>query len=142
MREAQSVADIATRLQTTAIAIGLNASCNAFRYYKTGVITYAQCPGGSMNHSNSVVGIVAGNATCNLAGGWVCDTVDQANGGSYYWLVQNSWGTGWGEAGLSRWEMAEGLGVACFNCDATWPSLAPLPPAPAPAPATSALNGV
>ena len=108
-------------MATTPIAIGLNASCNSYRYYKTGIISYAQCPGGSMNHSNSVVGYVAGNADCTIDKGWSCDIVPAD--GSYYWLVQNSWGPTWGEKGYSRWEMAEGLGVACFNCDPTWPKL-------------------
>ena len=85
MREARSVADIAARLATTPIAIGLNASCSAFRFYSSGIITYAQCPGGNMDHSNSVVGAIAGNDTCTKANDWACDAV--AEGGSYYWLV-------------------------------------------------------
>ena len=76
-----------------------------------------------MNHSNSVVGIVAGNATCTIGDSWNCETVP--SGSSYYWLVQNSWGTGWGEKGFARFEMAEGYGVASMNLDATYPILAP-----------------
>lgn len=112
-------------MATTPFTIGLNSLCDAYRYYKSGIITYAQCPGGNMNHTNAVVGYVAGNDTCTAAGGWVCDSVPE--GSAYYWLVQNSWGTTWGESGYARFEMAEGLGVACMNCDATYPTLAPLP---------------
>ena len=40
-----------------------------------------------------------------------------------YWRIQNSWGTGWGQGGFAKLEMAEGNGVGCTNCDVTWPNL-------------------
>ena len=116
-------------MATTPFAIGVDATCLAYRFYKAGIITYEQCPGnGYMNHSNAVVGYVAGNNTCTIDNAWACDEVPE--GGAFYWLVQNSWGTGWGEKGYARFEMAEGFGVACMNCDATYPTLAPLSVSP------------
>lgn len=85
LRETNSVAALVNRLTTTPFAIGVNSLCDAYRYYKSGILTYAQCPGGSMNHSNSVVGYVAGNADCTTDKGWACDTVPID--GVYYWLV-------------------------------------------------------
>ena len=126
-REARSVLSLLTRMATTPFSIGVNAACDSYRYYKSGIITLAQCPGdGTMDHSNSVVGYVAGNDTCTINNNWACEEVPE--GGSYYWLVQNSWGTGWGEGGYARFEMADGFGVACMNCDATYPTLASYDP--------------
>ena len=39
-REERSVVSLMTRMVTTPFSIGVDASCNAYRFYKAGIITY------------------------------------------------------------------------------------------------------
>ncbi len=77
-----------------AIAIAAGSSC--FRNYQSGIIGPGSCEcSGSVNHSVTVVG-------------W----------GEGYWIIKNSWGTGWGEKGYARLAM----GVAGGTCRMmAWP---------------------
>jgi len=63
------------------VSIGISASPNAFRYYSSGVVQAADCYG-TLNHAVVVIGYD-----------------DAEDGGNGAWIVQNSWGTGWGDAG-------------------------------------------
>lgn len=48
------------RLQSTPIAIGIHASCSAFMYYDSGIITLDQCPPAGMDHSVVIIGYASG----------------------------------------------------------------------------------
>lgn len=63
------------------VSIAINASSNAFRYYWSGVLQAYDCYG-PVNHAAVVIGYN-----------------DADNGGRGAWIVQNSWGTAWGNAG-------------------------------------------
>ena len=53
-------------------------------FYKSGIWSNPECQGeGSSNHAVLVVGYGSDN-------------------GNDYWLIKNSWGTGWGENGYLR----------------------------------------
>jgi len=83
--------DDATALQTAAVAgcvsVAIEADQYAFQYYSSGVLT-GTC-GTDLDHGVLVVGY-------------------GVDGTQDYWLVKNSWGTSWGEAGYV---------LICRNCD-------------------------
>jgi hypothetical protein len=60
--------------QTRPIAIALSSDSQYFKYYSSGVLT--KC-GTAINHAANLVGVFQ-NSTLN------------------YWIVKNSFGTGWG----------------------------------------------
>lgn len=62
------------------LAININAS--SFQYYKGGIFNPSSCSN-SVNHGVTIVGYGQSN-------------------GSPYWIVKNSWGSQWGEAGYFR----------------------------------------
>ena len=64
------------------VSIALRASSNAFRFYSGGILSSIFC-GTSLDHAVILVGY----------GG---------SGLKKYWIIKNSWGSGWGESGYVR----------------------------------------
>lgn len=64
------------------ISVAIDAGEDAFRFYSSGIFT-GKC-GTSLDHGVTAIG-------------YGTDT-----DGTNYWLVKNSWGTGWGEGGYIR----------------------------------------
>lgn len=73
-----------TQLNVGPVTIAVAASSSVFQYYKSGIIDSTSC-GTGINHAV-------------LAVGYGTDAVL----GKDYWLVKNSWGSAWGEAGYFR----------------------------------------
>ncbi|KAK4858244.1 hypothetical protein QYF36_013234 [Acer negundo] len=65
------------------VSVVIDASCSEFKYYRSGVFT-GNC-GTKLLHAVTVVGYGTENGN-----------------GTRYWIVKNSWGTGWGENGYMR----------------------------------------
>lgn len=147
-RAAQNVAAIKEAIQDKPAAIGIYASCSAFMFYSSGIITAAQCPQTGMDHSVTLVGWYGGsddptptpdpdpspspdpeptpdNPDHCIVTKWYsrCYTAQSVSNSEPYWRIQNSWGVDWGEDGFAKLEMAEGTGVGCSNCDVTWPNI-------------------
>jgi len=89
--------DDSTALETAAasgcVSVAIEADQAAFQYYSSGILS-GTC-GTSLDHGVLVVGY--GTATS-----------EDGQATQDYWLVKNSWGTSWGEAGYVQ---------ICRNCD-------------------------
>lgn len=81
--------DIMISLTKAPIAIGLDANNFYFRFYQSGVIDVPSNFSKVMNHAVLLVGY------------------DKDEKG-YYWIIQNSWGTSWGEDGFCKIRIKNG----------------------------------
>jgi len=75
---------IMTLLQQGPVAVGVNALDFAFQFYSSGIISPLDCSNKKINHVVLLVGL----------------GVDSNN--IPYWLIQNSFGTTWGNAGYAK----------------------------------------
>ncbi|XP_066221815.1 procathepsin L-like isoform X2 [Saccopteryx leptura] len=69
------------------IAVAMDAGHYSFQFYKKGVYYYPKCSNKHLNHGVLVVGYYFEEAEPN---------------NNTYWLVKNSWGTGWGMDGYFK----------------------------------------
>lgn len=126
------------------ITLGITAGSAAFSYFKSGVLeTEDGCPESSgLNHAVALVGYGTYTKTETLGGSttttcltknkrdctgsnefWVyglcCFETTTAGTTSNvekgYYIVQNSWGTGYGDNGFIRFEANEGNGICGMN---------------------------
>ena len=95
-RASTTVASHKNLINSGVLGIALAAGSSAFQLYKSGVLSGTAC-GTSINHAVAIVGW--GSAS-----------------GQDYWIVRNSWGSGWGDAGHIKIAAQDGSGVcACQN---------------------------
>ena len=85
-------------------AVALDASQEVYQQYTSGIITTTAC-GTNIDHANLAVGYSVGT----IAGD--------------YWIVQNSWGTDWGEKGYVKIGMASGAGICGINKQVEYPNV-------------------
>ena len=64
------------------VSIALDAGKSVFQLYRSGILNSSSC-GTTLNHAVVIVGY-------------------GTSGSTPYWLVRNSWGSSWGEAGYIR----------------------------------------
>lgn len=88
----KSILDMKMNLIQTPITIALDADNIFFRFYKEGVIDIPSNANSSMNHAVLLVGF---------------DYDDEG----MYWIIQNSWGSDWGDNGFCRIRAVPGEGV-------------------------------
>jgi KDEL-tailed cysteine endopeptidase len=81
------------------VSVAIEADTYVFQTYSTGILTSAAC-GTNIDHAVVAVGY-----------------------GANYYIVRNSWGTGWGESGYVRIGMTEGLGTCGINQYVFYPTV-------------------
>ena len=92
-----SVADMKSELQNGPMSIAVAAGNNCWRYYEGGILSEDNnCPGG-LDHGVVIVGL------------------DETSGQKPYWIIQNSWGTGWGNQGFIWIAVEGGNGTSDMN---------------------------
>lgn len=80
------------------VSIAIEADKRVFQQYSTGIFDSDSC-GTNLDHAVAIVGY-----------------------GIDYWLVRNSWGTSWGEAGYIKIAKTSGDGVCGINMEPVYPS--------------------
>ncbi|XP_056614235.1 procathepsin L [Triplophysa dalaica] len=65
------------------ITVAIDADHTSFLFYSSGIYKESSCNPNNLNHAVLLVGY-------------------GSDGGKDYWIIKNSWGTGWGEGGYMR----------------------------------------
>lgn len=94
-------ANMMTATNTKPMSVSIEADKLVFQTYHSGVITSSKC-GTQLDHAVVVTGYVTSTSP-------------------NYWIVRNSWGSGWGEAGYVNIGMASGNGICGINMDPAQP---------------------
>lgn len=122
------MADAKAMLAQVPMTVAIDAS-GIFQSYRSGVISTTSGCGTSLNHAVTLVGYTEkgsvpppppGPVNCDVHKWWhSCSAsgrlLADANGYENYWKIQNSWGTGWGDAGFVLIEITDGTGVCGIN---------------------------
>ena len=96
---AASSTAIKSALNLKPVSVAIEADTYVFQTYSSGVLTSSAC-GTNIDHAVVAVGY-----------------------GSNYYIVRNSWGTGWGESGYIRIGITEGLGTCGINQYVFYPTV-------------------
>ena len=86
------------------VSIAIEADTRVFQFYSGGIITSTSC-GTNLDHGVLIVGYGEEN-------------------GQKYWLVKNSWGSSWGEAGyvrIARVESSNDIGICGVAAEPSFP---------------------
>jgi len=83
------------------MSVAIQANQLSFQLYTSGVFTNTNC-GTQLDHATNVVG-------------WGTE------GSMDYWIMRNSWGASWGEAGYMRLEIVDGVGLCGIQMQPNYP---------------------
>ena len=84
------------------VSVSIEADQAVFQQYTSGIFDSAAC-GTSTDHATLVVGY-------------------GSDAGTEYWLMKNSWGEGWGEAGYMRLAITSGAGICAIQSAPLYPN--------------------
>jgi len=85
------------------LAVSIQADKSCFQLYSSGVLNNTKC-GTNLDHAVLTVG-------------WGTES------GQEYWLVKNSWGTGWGDKGYIKLAIVSGKGICGVQMEPLYPKL-------------------
>lgn len=92
---------LANAVANQPVSVGVDGGSSPFQFYQGGIYDGDGC-GTDMNHAVTAIGYGAD---------------DQ---GSQYWILKNSWGTGWGQNGFMQLQM--GVGACGISTMASYPT--------------------
>tara|TARA_A200000159_G_scaffold164849_1_gene196744 strand:- start:3975 stop:4664 length:690 start_codon:yes stop_codon:yes gene_type:complete len=98
-----SIIDMKKNVMETPIAIAIDANNIYFRFYKNGVIDVPMNESNSINHAVVLVGF------------------DHDEDGMY-WIIQNSWGSDWGDQGFCKVRVQPGDGTLMSQIYGVYPT--------------------
>ena len=98
-----SVAALQSAIALNPVAVSIDATCLAMRFYSSGVFDDVDC-GTDLDHA-------------------VLATGYGVEGGQKYYNVKNSWNTGWGEEGYIKIAAVIGKGIVGIQMASTYPNL-------------------
>jgi C1A family cysteine protease len=100
---AESETALKTQLATQPVSIAIQADQSVFQVYQSGVFSSSEC-GTALDHAVTLVGY-------------------GTESGEDYYLMRNSWGSSWGEAGYMKMAMiGDGPGICGLQMDAVAPT--------------------
>jgi len=97
---AHSVAQLKAALDKTVVTVTIEADQLVFQQYQSGVLDSTEC-GNDLDHAVAAVGY---------------GTED----GQDYYIVRNSWGGSWGDAGYIKIAAVEGFGICGIQMDSSY----------------------
>jgi len=102
---AANTSAIMSALNKQPVSVAVEADTATFQTYSSGIITSSKC-GTNIDHAITAVGYGTNDA------------------GVSYYIVQNSWGTGWGDQGYVAIGAAGGAGICGINQYVAYPNVA------------------
>jgi hypothetical protein len=97
-----SVSQLKAAIAQQPVSVTIEADQLVFQLYKTGVMDSTSC-GTNLDHAVAAVGY-------------------GSESGQDYYIVRNSWGTSWGDAGYIKIAAVEGKGICGIQMDSLWPT--------------------
>jgi C1A family cysteine protease len=97
-----SVTGLQNAVAQQPVSVSIEADTEYFQSYKSGVLTDEAACGTTTDHA--VIAVGYGNEN-----------------GTDYWLVRNSWGSSWGEAGYVKLGAVAGVGVCAIQSGPLYP---------------------
>ena len=86
------------------VSVSIEADKIVFQQYNRGIFDNTGC-GTNLDHATLVVGYGSEN-------------------GTEYWIMKNSWNSGWGEEGYMRLKIEDGVGVCGIQKEPIYPQAA------------------